>query len=100
MAEEHAHPITQPRTYFLVFACLIVLTALTVSASFLPIKEGHILIGLAFGTAKAVLVALFFMQLIHSSRLTWLVVAAGLFWLGIMLALTLADYHSRDWIRP
>lgn len=99
MAEEHGHPITQPRVYFLVFAGLMVLTALTVGASFLELQN-HIAVGLVFGAAKAILVILFFMHLIHSSRLTWMVVASGLFWMGIMLALTLADYSTRDWVKP
>jgi caa(3)-type oxidase subunit IV len=43
-------------------------------------------------------VALFFMHLLHFSRLTWLAAAAGLLFLGIMLALTLSDYWTREWM--
>jgi hypothetical protein len=32
---------------------------------------------------------------VHSSRLSWLAALAGLFWLGILMALTLSDYLSR-----
>jgi cytochrome c oxidase subunit 4 len=89
--------ITQPRTYFLVFVTLIGLTVLTVSTSFIEIQS-HITVGLAFGAAKALLVVLFFMHLLHSQRMTWLVAGAGLFWLAIMLMLTLSDYLTRGWL--
>jgi cytochrome c oxidase subunit 4 len=89
--------ITQPRTYYLVFAALIGLTILTVSASFLPL-ESHITVGLLFGTAKALLVLLFFMHLLQSQRMIWLVAGAGLFWLAILIGLMLTDYLTRDWL--
>jgi cytochrome c oxidase subunit 4 len=94
MASDH---ITQPRTYYLVFVALIGLTVLTVSASFIEVQS-HVAVGLAFGAVKALLVALFFMHLLHSQRMTWLVAGAGLFWLAIMLVLTLSDYMTRGWL--
>jgi cytochrome c oxidase subunit 4 len=87
--------ILQPPTYYLIFIALIVLTILTVGVSFLPIGDWHIAVGLVFGACKALLVILFFMHVLYSSRLTWIVAAAGLFWLAIMLGLTLTDYLSR-----
>ena len=92
-----SHALISPRTYTLVCAVLIVLTALTVTVSFLPLEGGwHIAAGLTIGLAKATLVVLFFMHALHSSRLTWVVIAAACFWLGLLLVLTLADYVSRD----
>jgi cytochrome c oxidase subunit 4 len=41
---------------------------------------------------------LYFMHLRYSSHLTILFASAGVFWLGIMLALTLSDYVSRGWV--
>ena len=43
------------------------------------------------------LVALFFMHVRHSTKLTRLVVAGGLLWLAILLVLTLADVMTRGW---
>jgi len=43
------------------------------------------------------LVVLFFMHVRYSTRLTWAVVVGGVFWLGILLALTLSDYLTRSW---
>jgi cytochrome c oxidase subunit 4 len=91
------HPVARS-TYYAVFAGLIALTLLTVGLSFLQLGEWHTVVGLLIGTAKALLVALFFMHLIHSDRQTWLAVGAGLFWLGILLALTLSDYLTRSWL--
>ncbi len=85
-------------TYFLVFAILISLTLITVGFSFLDLGQWHTPLGLTIATCKAVLVALFFMHLLHSNRLTWVVLAAALFWLGILMVLTLADYLTRSWL--
>lgn len=91
------HRLIEPGTYYLVFAALIVVTVVTVLTSFLELGRWHLLVGLLFGTVKAVLVALFFMHLVHSSRVVWLIVAASLFWLGILHVLTLSDYWTRIW---
>jgi cytochrome c oxidase subunit 4 len=91
-------PIASPRTYAFVFVALIAFTMLTVGLSFLDLGTWHTPVGVGIGVVKAVLVALFFMHLIHSERVTWLAVAAGLFWLAIMMGLTLADYLTRHWL--
>jgi cytochrome c oxidase subunit 4 len=89
---------TRPPTYFLIFAALLVLTGLTVLVAYLPLGEWHTVLALAIAVTKAVLVLLFFMHLLHSTRLTWVIVAAGVFWLGIMMALTFSDYLTRHWL--
>jgi cytochrome c oxidase subunit 4 len=55
----------------------------------------HLVVGLTIATTKAVLVVLFFMHLLYSPRLSWIMFLSGLFWLGILLVLTLTDYLSR-----
>jgi cytochrome c oxidase subunit 4 len=87
--------VVQPPTYYAVFAALIGLTLLTVGISFLDLGAWHTVVGLIIGAAKAALVILFFMHLLYSGRLLWIVLGAGLFWLGIMLGLTLTDYLTR-----
>lgn len=87
-----------PSTYYQVFGTLIVLTFLTIGISFLELGKWHMVAGLTIAVCKAVLVALFFMHLLASSRLTWVVVGGALFWLGILLTLTLADYLTRHWL--
>ncbi len=90
--------VVPPRTYYQVFGALIALTVLTVGISFFDLGEWHAVAGLGIGAVKATLVVLIFMHLLYSSRLTWVVLAAGLFWLGIMLVLTLSDYLTRQWL--
>jgi cytochrome c oxidase subunit 4 len=48
---------------------------------------------------KASLVLLFSMHLCWSSRLTWIFTAAGLFFLLVLISLTLADFLSRDYLQ-
>jgi cytochrome c oxidase subunit IV len=85
-------------TYYRVFAALIALTLLTVALSFLDLGPWHTVVGLVIGVAKAVLVALFFMHLLYSARVNWVAFGAGLFWLGILIVLTLSDYLTRHWL--
>jgi cytochrome c oxidase subunit 4 len=82
-------------TYFLVFGALMVLTAATVLAARLDLGPLNDVAALGIAVTKAVLVILFFMHVRYSTRMTKLTVAAGFFWLGLMLALTLSDYLTR-----
>jgi cytochrome c oxidase subunit 4 len=85
-----------PTTSLLAFAALVVLTLTTVGLSFLRMgPAGHLAVGLAFGAAKAALVALIFMHLIRGPARTWLAAGIGLFWLGILIALVMTDYFAR-----
>lgn len=93
-----SEPAVKPPTYFLVYAALLALTATTTAVAFAPLGEWHTAAALAIAAAKAVLVLLFFMHLLHSTRLSWVAVAAGVFFLGIMLTLTFADYLTRHWL--
>ena len=87
------------RPYLAVFAALMVLTAVTVWVAFHDFGVLNTPIALTIATVKATLVILIFMHVRQSSRLTWLFVAAGFFWLVILLAFTLADYGTRGWLR-
>jgi len=93
-----AERVSSPTTYYAVFGALIALTALTVGVSLLNLGPWHTAVGLAIATTKALLVALFFMHLLHGSRLAWVALAVGVFWLGILMVLTLADYLTRPWL--
>ena len=91
--------LTPPRTYLLVFAALLALTALTVAVNMLPLGGLHAPAALLIAGVKAALVLLFFMHLWDSPRLTWVVALSGLLWLAILIALTMTDYLTRDWMR-
>ena len=84
------------RGYFAVFTALFALTALTTGVAFIDLGGiGNVAVALTIAVIKAVLVALYFMHLRYSSRLTIIFAGAGIFWLGILVALTLSDYISR-----
>jgi cytochrome c oxidase subunit 4 len=55
-------------------------------------------VALAIAAVKMLLVALFFMHIRHSTKLTRLVVTGGLLWLAILLFLTMSDFATRGWI--
>ncbi len=91
--------IALKQTYLAVFAALAALTVLTVAVSFVELPGPlHVSVALLIATAKALLVALFFMHVLYSRRLIWLVACAALLWLGILFALTFSDYISRNWL--
>jgi cytochrome c oxidase subunit 4 len=76
---------------------LLILTATTCAVSFIDMGKMNTVVAVAIAFAKASLVALILMHLRYSRRLMRVVVAAGLFWLGILIALTMSDYLTRGW---
>ena len=85
-------------TYFLVWGALLVGTVLTYEIAKIDLGPFNPVVALVIATTKALLVALFFMHLRHASeRMLKVVVASTLFFLMILLCLTLTDYMSRPW---
>jgi cytochrome c oxidase subunit 4 len=93
------HKVPTVRSYLIVFSCLIVLTLVTTATANAPIGHLHTPIGLAIATGKALLVIAFFMHLLHSDRISWIMMAAAMFMLFVLLYLTLADYWTRIWMK-
>jgi len=92
------HAALSVRTYALVFGGLLLLTALTVGAAYAPLGPWHEGVALAIAALKATLVLLFFMHLLRSHRLVWIVAGGTILWLGILVTLTLSDYLTRHWL--
>jgi cytochrome c oxidase subunit 4 len=86
------------KTYVGVLLALLILTGLTTEAAYVDLGPFSVVVALTIAVIKMLLVALFFMHLRHSNRLTKLVVSGGLMWLGILLVLTLSDFATRGWI--
>src|SRR3954469_17683516 len=84
--------------YNAVFAALIVGTALTVMVAFIDLGAMNNVLMLGIACTKALLVILFFMHVRWSTRLTWLVVASGFFWLLILFGITMTDYYTRGMV--
>jgi cytochrome c oxidase subunit 4 len=89
--------IVPTRIYYGIFAVLMVCTAITVGVAFVDLGPLNTVVALSIAVLKAVLVVLFFMHVKYSTRLTWAVVVGSVFWLGIMLVLTMSDYLTRSW---
>ena len=92
-----AHHISSLLMYFGVFAGLMIMTIVTVWVSRIDLGAWNVPVALAIAVIKMTLVILFFMHVIHSSRLTWIVVIASFLWLGVLFVLTFADYLTRAW---
>jgi cytochrome c oxidase subunit IV len=91
----HSH---QP-LYLKIFAALMVLLVLTVAAAFIQIPgSGNIVVALTIAIIKAALILMFFMHFRDSDHLTWLVGAGTVAWFLILIAMTMQDYLSRDWV--
>jgi cytochrome c oxidase subunit IV len=85
-------------TYFSVWIALLLGTYITYKAAFLDLHPFNAAVALIIATTKALLVALFFMHLRHASeKLLKLVVISTMFFLLILLALSMADYGTRLW---
>src|SRR5437899_10148530 len=83
------------RVYLLVFVALLALTATTARVAFIDLGPLNDVAALGIAVLKAALVVLFFMHVRYGTRLTPLVLAASLFWLLILLGLSLCDYLTR-----
>jgi cytochrome c oxidase subunit IV len=94
-APPHQAPLAM---YFAVFAALMVLTVVTVWVSRIDLGPGmNTAVAMAIAILKATVVILWFMHVIHSPRLTWIVVIASFLWLGVLFVLTFSDYLTRLW---
>jgi len=91
---DHQHVIG-PKTYILIFMSLMVLTAVTVAVAFVDMGQMNIVVAITIAVVKALLVFLYFMHVRYSGYLTWIFLGAGVFWLLILIGLTLTDYLTR-----
>jgi cytochrome c oxidase subunit 4 len=89
--------ISPKSTYYAIFGTLMVLTVITVAVAFINLGILNFTVAISIAIFKATLVVLFFMHVKYSSRLTKLIIGGGLFFLGVLFALTLTDYLSRGW---
>jgi cytochrome c oxidase subunit 4 len=92
---EHSSSLT---TYVTIWLTLLAGTALTVFAAHINLGPFNAAVALTIATTKALLVALFFMHIRGASeKLLKAVVISTLFFLVILLALSMADYGTRAW---
>ncbi len=80
-----------------VLSALLFFTFATYFASLFDLGWLNTPVGLAISVCKAALIVLYFMHARYSRWLTWVVIVAGVFWVGILFVLTMTDYMSRGW---
>jgi cytochrome c oxidase subunit IV len=84
-------------TYFAVWIALLAGTFITYEVAKIDLGVFNAAVALIIATTKALLVALFFMHLKGASeKLLKLVVASTIFFLIILLALSMFDYGTRS----
>ncbi len=94
---EHEH-ISTLGSSIAIWLALLVFTGLTVGAAFIDLGPFNIIVALAIATIKATLVVLFFMHVKYThEKLTGLVIVSAIFFLFILLSLSMADYTTRLW---
>ncbi len=90
-----AHVVTVP-VLLTVFALLMVLTVLTVSATRIDLGGWNLSIAMGIASVKAALVALYFMHLRYDHPFNGLIFVTALLFLSLFLSLILLDtlqYH-------
>ncbi len=85
-------------TYFSVWIALLVGTLVTYEVAKIDLGVFNSAVALIIATTKALLVALFFMHLKGASeKLLKLVVISTVFFLFVLMVLSMADYATRLW---
>lgn len=88
------------KTYTLVWVALMCLTGLTAGLSFINMHQWSTVVALLIAAAKASLVACFFMHLLYEKqKVVWIWASVGIFWLSILMLLTILDYMTRGYLR-
>ena len=86
------------KMYFGIWAALLLGTFVTYKAAFLELGRYNAAVALIIATIKALLVALFFMHIKGAhEKLLKLVVVSTVFFLFILLILSMSDYGTRTW---
>jgi cytochrome c oxidase subunit IV len=102
MSEHTQNPKAEAAVYMKTLIALLILTGITVGASYIHFGSGaaNVVVALTIATIKATLVALFFMHLLHDKPVNALIAVAGFIFLGLFLMFTLLDFDSRQDYQP
>ena len=88
--------IISSKLYYGIWITLLVLTVVTALVARVDLGPFNTIVALVIATFKALLVVLFFMHVKYTSeKLTKTVIVAAIFWLLLLLALSMADYTTR-----
>jgi cytochrome c oxidase subunit 4 len=88
--------IISSKLYYAIWIALLVLTVVTALVATVDLGPFNTIVALVIATFKALLVVLFFMHVKYTSeKLTKTVIVAAIFWLLLLLVLSMADYTTR-----
>jgi cytochrome c oxidase subunit IV len=88
--------IVSAKTNIMVWLTLLVLTGVTAGVAFIDLGPFNTVVALVIATVKALLVVLIFMHVKYTSeKLIKVVVVSAVFFLLLLLGLSLADYTTR-----
>ena len=100
---DHTEHIVPARLYVVVWVILIVCTVLTAWIATVDLGKFNTVVALTIATFKASIVVLIFMHVKYTSeKMTKAILMAAVFWLLLLLVLSLTDYSSRTqgWLEP
>lgn len=89
--------IVPTRLYVAVWIALLCLTGLTTGVAYIDLGIFNTVVALSIAVVKMLLVVLFFMHVKYISGIPRVVMVAAIFWLAIMMSITLADELTRGW---
>jgi len=92
------HHIVPVPVYIAVFLTLIAMTWVTAWVSTVDLGHLNIFVALSIAIFKASIVILFFMHVKYGTRLTKMIVLAGIYWLILLLFIVMADLWTRTWM--
>ena len=88
--------IMSSKFYYTIWIALLCLTVITAAVSFVDLGRFNTVIALVIATFKALLVVLFFMHVKYTSeKMTKAILISALFWLLLLLVLSLTDFGTR-----
>jgi len=93
---DHSQHVASARLYWLIWLILTVATFLTAWIATVDLGPFNTVVALVIATCKASLVVLIFMNVKYTSeKMTKAILLSALFWLILLLVLSLTDYSSR-----
>ena len=93
---DHSEHIVSAKLYWLIWFILIVCTVLTAWVATIDLGKFNTVVALTIATFKASIVVLIFMHVKYTSeKMTKAILLAAVFWLLLLLVLSLTDYSSR-----
>jgi len=93
------HHIVPVKLYMLIGGTLLFLTYVTYRVALIDLGAYNTIVALTIASFKATLVVLIFMHVKYTSeKLTKAVIFSAIFFLGLLLTLSLADFGTRAWL--